>query len=219
MEVGVISDIHANKPALDAVLTDLPAVDAVVCAGDIVGYNPAPAACLAAVRDRDIPTVMGNHDRMVVSGRNFLGNPMARAGVKYAREQLTDEQTAWLADLPDERVLFGGRLKIVHGHPDDPDHYTYPEEFGPGLLGEETALIMGHTHVQYHERYENGIVLNPGSVGQPRDGDPRAAYAVLDLDERTVTEYRVTYDIEAVQAAIADAGLPDRTGARLAQGR
>lgn len=219
MQVGVISDIHANKHALDAVLDDLPAVDALVCAGDIVGYNPAPAACVTAIRDRDIPCVMGNHDRMVVSGRNFLGNPMARAGVQHARDQLTDDQTTWLAELPDELTLFDDRLKIVHGHPDDPDHYTYPEEFGPGLLGEETALVLGHTHVQYHERYETGIVLNPGSVGQPRDGDPRAAYAVLDLDDPLVTEHRVTYDIDGAQAAIDAAGLPDRTGARLAKGR
>ncbi len=86
---------------------------------------------------------------------------------------------------PDERRVCGEREKLVHGHPDDPDHYTYPEEFGPDLLGDEDVLVMGHTHRQRHRIYDDGIVLNPGSVGQPRDGDPRAAYAVVDLADRT----------------------------------
>lgn len=219
MRVGVISDIHANKVALDAVLDDLPSVDALVCAGDVVGYNPWPAECVDVLRDMAMPTVMGNHDRMVVTNRNFRGNPMARAGIKHARSALNEPQHAWLAALPPDLVLFDGALKLVHGHPDDPDHYTYPEEFGPGLLRDERALIMGHTHVQYSEIYETGMVVNPGSVGQPRDGDPRAAYAVVDLAAITVEERRVTYDIEAVQAAIEDAGLPTRTGTRLAKGR
>lgn len=219
MRVGVISDIHANKIALDAVLDDLPPVEALVCAGDIVGYNPWPADSVDIVRDRNIPTVMGNHDRMVVTNRNFRGNPMARAGVKHARAQLNETQHDWLASLPEERTLFDGALKLVHGHPRDPDHYTYPEEFSPNLLGDERLLIMGHTHVQYSEIYETGMVLNPGSVGQPRDGDPRAAYAVIDIDSLSIEERRVTYDIETVQAAIEDAGLPTRTGTRLAKGR
>lgn len=219
MRVGVISDIHANKIALDAVLDDLPPVEALVCAGDIVGYNPWPADCVDIVRDRDIPTVMGNHDRMVVTNRNFRGNPMARAGVEHARAQLNETQHGWLTSLPEERTLFDGALKLVHGHPRDPDHYTYPEEFSSSLLGNERVLIMGHTHVQYSEIYESGMVLNPGSVGQPRDGDPRAAYAVIDVDSLSIEERRVTYDIETVQAAIEDAGLPTRTGTRLAKGR
>jgi len=219
MQIGVISDIHGNKVALDAVLADMPPVDALVCAGDVVGYNPWHGACVEAVRERSIPTVMGNHDRAVAGGGQFAFNSMAGAGVEHARETLTDDQAAWLADLPTTRTEFDGRVRLAHGHPDDPDRYTYPREFSPRLLGDEQALVLGHTHVQGHERFEDGVVLNPGSVGQPRDGDPRAAYAVLDLDDLTVAEYRVTYDVGRVQDAVADSGLPARIGERLEEGR
>jgi putative phosphoesterase len=219
MKIGVLSDVHGNRVALEAVLAAMPDVDAMVCAGDIVGYNPFPRACIDAVRDREIPTVMGNHDRAVAHGTAFAFNSAASAGVRYARETLEEAAIEWLRTLPDERLLFDERVRVVHGHPDDPDRYTYPPDFRPGLLGTEQALVMGHTHVQHHEVYDEGIVMNPGSVGQPRDGDPRAAYAILDLDEETVSEHRVDYDIERVQRAIEAAGLPDSLADRLAQGR
>jgi len=226
MQVAVISDIHANKVALEAVFDDLQesatddaSIDAIVCAGDVVGYNPWPAECVAAVREREIPTVMGNHDRATSSGTSFRFNSMAAAGVEYARRKLDDDTVAWLSGLPDTRTVFDGRIKVVHGHPDDPDRYTYPEEFSASMLGEEDVLVTGHTHVQGHERFEEGIVMNPGSVGQPRDGDPRAAYAVVDLDDLSVDERRVDYDVDAVAAAVEDAGLPERIGERLSEGR
>jgi putative phosphoesterase len=219
MLIGVISDIHANRVALHEVLADMPDVDALVCAGDVVGYNPWPGACLDAVRERDIPTVMGNHDRAVATGTGFAGNSMADAGVRYAQEVLDEDDIEWLRGLPEERHCFDGRMKIVHGHPEDPNRYTYPAMFAERLLDEEDVLVMGHTHVQSHERYESGIVVNPGSVGQPRDGDPRAAYAVVDLDEMIVEERRVEYDIERVVEAVEEAGLPEGTGTRLLKGR
>jgi len=219
MQVGVISDIHGNKVALDAVLADMPPVDAMVCAGDVVGYNPWHAECVAAVREREIPTVMGNHDRAVAGGGAFAFNSMAGAGVEHARETLDEGKIEWLAGLPDRRRELDGRVALVHGHPEDPDRYTYPGEFGPHMLGDETALVLGHTHVQGHAVYDEGVVLNPGSVGQPRDGDPRAAYAVLDLAEPSVAEHRVEYDVERVLAAVREAGLPERIGTRLAEGR
>ncbi|MHB9287482.1 metallophosphoesterase family protein [Halobacteriales archaeon Cl-PHB] len=218
MRVGVISDIHGNEVALEAVFDDMPDVDALVNAGDVVGYNPWHAECVDAVREREVPTVMGNHDRAVVGETEFGFNSMAGAGVRHARDQLSEDAVEWLAGLPDERVEVDGRVKVVHGHPDDPDHYTYPAEYTPGLLGDEDVLVMGHTHVQTHEVYDEGIVMNPGSVGQPRDGNPRAAYAVLDLDEMRVEERRVEYDVDAVIEAVADAGLPDRIGSRLKMG-
>jgi len=219
MLVGVISDVHANRVALDAVLEDMPEVDAMVCAGDVVGYNPWPAECVDSLRGRSVPTVMGNHDRAVVTGAGFAGNGMADAGVRYAREALDDDRHAWLAGLPDQRLVFNGRLKVVHGHPGDPNRYTYPELFSEELLDGEDVLVMGHTHVQAHETYDDGVVLNPGSVGQPRDEDPRAAYAIVDLDTLAVDERRVEYDVDRVVDAIADAGLPRDTGQRLRKGR
>ena len=231
MLVGVISDIHGNRVALREVLADMPDVDHLVCAGDVVGYNPCHADCVDAVRGEPavlpdgpwptgpIQTVMGNHDRAVASETPFAFNGMAQAGVEHAREQLSDEQLAWLAELPDERLLFDDRVKVVHGHPEDPDHYTYPDEFGPDLLDGEEVLIMGHTHHQHHDVYDEGIVCNPGSVGQPRDGNYRAAYAVVDLGERVVHEHRVAYDTATVIDAVEEAGLPREIGFRLTQGR
>ena len=219
MKVGLISDVHGNRIALEAVLEDLPAVDSVACTGDIVGYNPWPADCVDSLRTREIQTVLGNHDRAVLEKTAFRFNEQAQAGVELARTQLTDAQMEWLAELPDERHIADGQIKLVHGHPDDPDRYTYPADFSPRLLADEDVLVLGHTHVQHVERYADGIVLNPGSVGQPRDGDPRAAYAVVDLEAMTVDCRRVAYDIEAVKRKITEAGLPERLGSRLARGQ
>ncbi|MFD1598426.1 metallophosphoesterase family protein [Halobellus rarus] len=224
MQVAVLSDIHSNKVALDAVLDDLAGdsgvkPDAMVCAGDVVGYNPWPAECVAAVREREIPTVMGNHDRAVASDTTFRFNSMAAAGVEHAREALDDDALGWLAGLPDSRTVLDGRLKLVHGHPDDPDRYTYPEEFSASMLGDEDVLVTGHTHVQGHRLFDEGVVMNPGSVGQPRDSDPRAAYALVDLEDLTVDERRVEYDVDSVVEAVQEAGLPERIGSRLYEGR
>ncbi|ADB62608.1 phosphodiesterase, MJ0936 family [Haloterrigena turkmenica DSM 5511] len=222
MKVGLISDVHSNRVALEAVLEDMPAVDELLCAGDVVGYNPWPAECVDELRERDVPTVMGNHDAAVAGDAPFRFNGMARAGVEHARNRLDDDQLAWLESLPAERLECDGRVKLVHGHPDDPDRYTrytYPDEFSPRLLGDEDVLVLGHTHVQGVEKFAEGIVVNPGSVGQPRDGDPRAGYAVVDLDALTVETHRLEYDIEAVQNAVTDAGLPERIGRRLARGK
>lgn len=222
MRLGIVSDIHGNRVALETVLEDMPTVDALVCAGDVVGYNPWPADCIDIVRDREISTVAGNHDRAVASGTAFRFNRLAAAGVEHAREHLDAGALDWLANLPSETSVADGRVRIVHGHPDDPDQYTYPEEFGPSLLsraGDPDVLVMGHTHVQHHETYESGTVLNPGSVGQPRDGDPRAAYAVIDLPAGAVDNRRVGYDIDAVADAVREAGLPARIASRLYEGR
>jgi len=219
MQLGVISDVHANIVALDAVLSDMPDVDLVVCAGDVVGYNPWPGECVDRIRESSIPTIMGNHDRAVVTGEYPGFNDMAVAGVEHALDRLSDDQIEWLATLEPEQRLVDDRVKMVHGHPDDPDHYTRPEEFGPDLLEDEELLIMGHTHVQHHEIYDEGMVVNPGSVGQPRDRDHRAAYTLVDLEEWTVDERRVEYDTDAVIHEVVDAKLPQQIGFRLTQGR
>lgn len=229
MQLGLLSDIHGNRIALEAVLDHMPPVDGFVCAGDVVGYNPWPAECVATVRERAIPTVQGNHDRAVAADAAPGFNAMARAGVEHARAALDDEAITWLGALPERRTVADGRIAVVHGHPDDPDHYTRPREFAGGLIDSAAgrlgvddgldALVLGHTHVQHHGVFPEGVVVNPGSVGQPRDGDPRAAYAILDVDERTVEERRVEYDTDTVAATVAAAELPERIGSRLAEGR
>ena len=228
MRVAVCSDLHANRPALEAVLDDCPPVDGWLCAGDVVGYGPHPGFCVDAMRDRDVPTVMGNHDRAVVTETGFSFNSSASDGVVYARRELTDDQRGWLEGLPTTLAAFDGRVAVVHGHPEDPDRYVYPALFAgedveaarevPGA-GDCEVLVMGHTHVQGHERTDEGVVLNPGSVGQPRDGDPRAAYSLLDLETLAVEERRVEYDVAAMVDAVRDAGLPEGSGTRLRKGR
>jgi putative phosphoesterase len=234
MKVGVIADVHGNLVALEAVLEDMPTVDRLVCAGDVVGYNPWHAECVAAMRgdgsalspeaaaklpDGEVSTVMGNHDRAVAFDAAYGFNEMAAAGVRHARESLDDDQLSWLEGLPERRVVCDGRLKLVHGHPEDPDRYTYPEEYNAGMLDDEHVLVMGHTHVQGHAFFEDGLVMNPGSVGQPRDGDSRAAYALLDFDDYTIEDHRVEYDIDRVITAVEDAALPERIGTRLLSGQ
>ncbi|WP_254537037.1 metallophosphoesterase family protein [Halomarina litorea] len=222
MRIGLLSDVHANAVALAAVREAMPDVEAVVCAGDVVGYNPHPAECVEAVREAGWPTVQGNHDRVVATPDRYRHNEMAHAGLRYAYEHLDSAQLSWLADLPESRTLFDGQVRVVHSHPTERDRYVMPRGFAAlePHLGDERVLVLGHTHVQHHERVDGTLVVNPGSVGQPRDGDPRAAFAVLDLEASSVsvTAHRVEYDVERVRADVAAADLPERTGARLARG-
>ncbi|RRJ31279.1 metallophosphoesterase family protein [Halocatena pleomorpha] len=220
MRLGVISDIHANRIALDAVLEAMPPVDRLACAGDVIGYNPQPAECVEIVRG-EMPCVQGNHDRAVDAPGRYRSNKSAYEGLRYAANQLDAEQREWLQSLPLDTTLCNGRVRMVHSHPTHRGQYVRPPEF-PALephLGKESVLILGHTHVQHHEMVDGTLIVNPGSVGQPRDRDPRAAFAVIDPDAQTVEEHRVSYDIERVQAAIESAGLPSWTGTRLKRGR
>ena len=219
MRIGAIADIHGNRPALEAVLADMPSVDCLICAGDIVGYNPWPADCVDYCRNREIVSVQGNHDRAVVTGRTRGLNAMATAGVEYACDHLTDDQCRWLADLPDMRAIADGQIRIAHGHPADPDRYVQPHQITAEILGDESWLVLGHTHQQFVRFVDDGTVLNPGSVGQPRDGDPRAGYAVIDLTRDTVDTHRVDYDINAVREKVSAVGLPSTVGDRLVRGR
>ncbi len=222
MKVGLLSDIHANLPALETVLDDMPAVDRIVCAGDVIGYNPWPAVCVERVREVASATVRGNHDRTVENPSRYRANRMAEAGLEHANATLSDDQLEWLRELPRTETFAGGRYLLVHSHPaaDREDAYVYPEEF-PALdrhLRDYDGIVLGHTHVQGMRSVGDGIVVNPGSVGQPRDGDPDAGYAVLDTQRETVELRRVAYDIDRVRNVAKEVGLPDRTAARLYKG-
>lgn len=219
MKLGLISDIHANLPALEAVFEDMPAVEELVCAGDVVGYNPWPGDCVELVRERCSVTVQGNHDRNVSSPERYRHNEMAYAGLRYAREHLMPAQREWLAGLPRTATLPGNVL-LVHDHPTQQDRYVYPHSV-PGLrthIESYRGCVLGHSHVQFAETVDGRLVVNPGSVGQPRDGDPDAAYAVLDTDTLEVELRRIDYDVDRTRRAIADAGLPRETGIRLRRG-
>jgi len=220
MKVGLLSDIHGNLPALEAVLADMPPVDQVVCAGDVVGYNPWPAACVDRIKDVATVTVRGNHDRMVESPERYRANQQAYAGLKHARKQLNEQHRAWLRDLPEQATIADGQYLVVHSHPDSEDTYVFPEEFDS--LGDAVAdyegIVLGHTHIQHAERATDTLVVNPGSVGQPRDGDARAAYAVLDTETESVDLQRVHYNIDRVRHEIVVEDLPEQAAERLYDG-
>jgi putative phosphoesterase len=223
VKLGVISDIHANRVALQAVLTDMPEVDELICVGDVVGYNSWPAECVERVRETCSAVVRGNHDRTVDSPARYRANEMAHTGLELASERLDREQMTWLRELPRAVSVANERVLVVHDHPAHVDRYVRPGDFSgiPPYLDEHDACLLGHTHLQHEATIEGKLVLNPGSVGQPRDGDPRAAYAVVDTvpEPPEATLHRAEYDVERVQAAIREAGLPQRTAERLAEGR
>lgn len=226
MRLGCISDIHGNRVALDAVIDDMPPVDKLICCGDVIGYNPWPADCLTRIREEADLVVQGNHDREVHTPEKYKQNRSAYEGLKLAQERLSDDQLEWLAGLPEQATTVDGTVRVVHSHPTVLDKYVRPGQFSEmvnHLEDEERCLLLGHTHQQHavdmgkFDRDE--LIVNPGSVGQPRDNDPRAAYAVVDTDSWTVELNRVEYDIPRVQEEVSRVGLPKKTGNRLKSGR
>jgi diadenosine tetraphosphatase ApaH/serine/threonine PP2A family protein phosphatase len=239
MRVAVLSDIHSNLVALDAVLSHAGSVDAIWHLGDVVGYGPEPDAVVARLIERNATGVRGNHDAAAIGGREIdWFNADARAAAEWTRETITAGTRTWLAAQPERAAV--DDITLVHGSPRDPlrEYITDGMAAGENLDVLETRHgLHGHTHVpvawvaapdrivlvhaQNELRLElepHRTLLNPGSVGQPRDGDPRAAYLVLDLEDRMVTWHRVAYDVGPVQAAIRAAGLPGRLADRLAFG-
>lgn len=239
MRVAVLSDIHSNIVALDAVLSHAGDVDAIWHLGDVVGYGPEPDAVVARLSEREATGVRGNHDAAAVGGPEIdWFNPEARAAAEWTRDALAPETRAWLTALPERRIV--DDVLLVHGSPRDPlrEYVTDRNAAGENIDAQETQhALHGHTHVpaawlatpegvaliraSETEGVDLGTrrtLVNPGSVGQPRDGDPRAAYLVLDREVGRVTWHRVEYDIERVQTAMRAAGLPDRLAARLTFG-
>jgi len=237
---AVLSDIHANWEGLTAVLEDAAGqgVTHYACLGDIVGYNASPIECLDRVRELGCSTVRGNHDHYCSFDDDLTGfHPLAADAVDWTRRQLSAEQQKFLADLPlIQRVA---NFTIVHSTLDMPDMWGYVFE---SLEAEAsfnyqmtTVCFYGHTHVPLafekspevtggmYERLpislEKKYLINVGSIGQPRDGNPYAAYAIYNLDKKEVQLRRVPYDVAAAQGKIRKAGLPERLAARLAIGR
>ena len=248
MRYLVLSDIHSNLEALEAVLRAASShkYDAVLVLGDLVGYGADPNAVVERVRGlKPVATVRGNHDKVAAgldTAEDF--NPMARAAANWTREALTQTSLDYLRDLPAGPLIVDDLVEICHGSPLDEDLYVVADfDAARSIAASQRPLcLFGHTHValagkldaasrleieapQGHPEFETILdggakyLVNPGSVGQPRDGDPRAAYAVVDVDRQAVTLYRVTYPIEAAQKKILNAGLPPPLAYRLAMGR
>jgi len=247
MRLLILSDLHANLTAFEAALAAVSGRwDAAVCLGDVVGYGPDPAGVSEKLQTLTMETIRGNHDKAVagiMSPEDF--NPVARIAVDWTREQLSPALMQWLAELPPGPRKAEG-VVLIHGAFQDEDEYVFtPAQALEGLLDSSTTLsFFGHTHHQggfsYHEsdievlplrprssdsfsalHLEAGYkyLLNPGSIGQPRDGDPRAAFAVADFDHDIVEFWRVPYDIPAVQHRMRDASLPEPLIHRLSLGR
>ena len=226
MRIGLISDIHANLPALEAVLSDLPDdLEAIVCAGDIIGYSAWPTECIERIRETCDIIVRGNHDREVDTTNPYPDNKMAQAGLEYAGAELSSEQIKWLHELPKVSTAFDDRLLVTHSHPEMTDRYVTKRMFtqvSTYMSDSNQLLALGHTHLQAAVNMEkfdrHGWVVNPGSVGQPRDGNPKAAYAIVDLDMPLVELHRVSYPIKEVIEAHKEAGLPTEAATRLEEG-
>jgi predicted phosphodiesterase len=244
----VISDIHSNLEALDAVLqaSAKQKCDAVLVLGDLVGYGANPNEVVKRIRElKPAAVVRGNHDKVaagIETAEDF--NPMARSAVDWTRRALSQETLEYLRALPAGPQLVDDQLEVCHGSPLDEDLYVVADldAIRSIEMTRRPLCLFGHTHVaicarldgnrrldieapQGHPEFEIDLepltkyLINPGSVGQPRDGDSRAAYAIADLGRKSVTLSRVAYPIETAQKKILDAGLPPMLAYRLGMGR
>src|SRR5262245_2597616 len=244
----ILSDIHSNLEALDAVLqaSSKHRCDRVLVLGDLVGYGADPNAVVKRVREINPSAIIrGNHDKVAAgidTPEDF--NPMARLAAEWTRRMLSSETADYLRTLPSGPIVVDDTLEICHGSPIDEDMYIVGDvdALRSIELATRSVCFFGHTHValrvrldaehkvdiagpQGHPEFETSLangtkyLFNPGSVGQPRDGDSRAAYAIADTGAGRVTLYRVAYPVEAAQKKILDAGLPPMLAYRLGMGR
>lgn len=224
MRVAILSDVHSNLAALRAVLDDMPEVDEILCAGDVVGYAAEPNEVIQLLKEVGARCVMGNHDHACLYRRITGMNELAATAVFWTNKRLTGESISFLRSLPErlELKLSGHKIFMVHGSPRDPLwEYVFPDISNSMLFElmkgvDADLVILGHTHVPMQRMILGKLVLNPGGVGQPRDYDPRASYLLLELGEEPSVEFRrVKYDIDATAEKIREAGLPEELAARL----
>lgn len=238
-KLALLSDIHSNLEALDAVLEALPAVDRIVVLGDLVGYGPDPNAVIARLRSVRARAVRGNHDQAMLTPQVLSWfNPEAAAAARWTASVLSSASRRYLSDLPTSGRV--GPHRCVHGSPRKPYLWEYilEEDQAIEILSQlgSRLCFFGHTHLPRIFTQAGECVppplpetdwialpatalVNPGSVGQPRDGYPEAACAVVDLERHAVQFRRIPYDIPTTQAKILAAGLPEIEAARLAFGR
>jgi diadenosine tetraphosphatase ApaH/serine/threonine PP2A family protein phosphatase len=241
MKYAIVSDVHANLEALRAVFARIGPDDAVLCLGDMIGYGPNPNECLALIRERSRGTVLGNHDVGAIDSHG-LGyfNPAARVAIEWTQRVLDPSHAAWLDSLSYELRL--PEFLLVHGAPIDYFRYVLDESIAAEAFAATDAplIFVGHTHVaEYYALGPEGAVrrearrgggelvleagtrylVNPGSVGQPRDHNPQASYCTYDVESRRVVWERVAYAIERTQEKIEAVPLPGTLARRLAQGR
>jgi putative phosphoesterase len=237
IRLAIISDIHGNLPALEAVLADIEAqgITDLYHLGDLVGYNPFPNETVALMAEQQIPGITGNYDQAVLAlvpdpiGEllNAKITPMGREIYAWTVREVNSRSREFLGVQPRERSLRRGkwRLRLTHGSPRHIKDYvrpSWPDELVGDLLSEvqEDILLTGHTHIPVVRQVNGKWLVNPGSVGFPKDSNPLAAYAILELGEEfTVCIRRVPYDIERTVQAMGERGLPPKAGEDLRAGR
>ncbi len=239
MRYAIISDIHSNLEALKRVLEEIDrlGVDKTVCLGDIVGYGGNPNECVEVIKERNVESIIGNHDKVACGKEEpYNFNPVARAAALWTRKELTPDNREFLNNLPDTRFL--DDFLMVHGAVSDPDLYivsSYDALMEFRLMKKNSVCFFGHTHVRtcytllnddVRQSFDHELriepdykyLINPGSVGQPRDRDPRASFLIFDKKEGSVKFIRLEYDIEKAQRKIIEAGLDRRLADRLSSG-
>jgi putative phosphoesterase len=211
VRLGLLSDIHANKPALEAVLRALEGVDKIFCVGDLVGYYTDPNGVIAKLLECDITFIIGNHD-WYLNNAPPKPNRLLRQSIQFTSSVILPEYRRMLADKPSQLhfELDGVRISLYHGSPwDTLEEYIYPDypHFERFDDIDADVIILGHTHHAMIRSLNNRLLVNPGSCGQPRDNDWRAACAVLDTQTRSVQIVRVEYDINSVVRSVHSCGL------------
>ncbi|MEF8878954.1 MAG: metallophosphoesterase [Candidatus Thermoplasmatota archaeon] len=229
MKLAFISDIHSNIYAFKKVIEKIEQIDIekIFCCGDIVGYSTYPKECIKQVKKYDIVSVKGNHDYAVAENNPKGFNPMGVAGVKFNRKKITDDDLSFLKNLPEELFFEkdGKKFYMTHGSPRNHlMEYVHPWISDETLKNFSTIkkcdiMIFGHTHVPMKKQVDDTLFLNPGSVGQPRDGNPNSSFMVLNTDSLKAEWYRVPYEIDAAVESVKRTSLPEKIGNRLYQGR
>ena len=243
MRYALLGDIHGNTEALSVVLSAIreSQVDKIICLGDVVGYGAEPVACLTMIRDLKCDVIAGNHDWAAVGKLSIdCFNAYAKAAALWTREQLDDEQKAWLAELP--LTLTYEHCAVAHGTFHQPEAFNYIQTVFDAQQSFEALKdlgarlgFLGHSHVpvgffdtdpitytldpEMPVDQDLAMIVNAGSVGQPRDENNKASFALFDSEERQVNIVRLDYDIDAAAAKIREAGLPEILAARLYQGK
>lgn len=226
MLIGLISDVHSNIVALKPVLEEMDdlGVHRILHAGDIVGYNPYPDKTIDLFKKKKIVSILGNHDEAFMTGDTSDFNPYAATAIEWTRNTASRDSLNYISELKDTITIVAHGLRVVlfHKSPGNFLEYIFPEDVTPDLFSDinGNVLVLGHTHVPFIKDYGTlGLVVNPGSVGQPRDGNPDASFAVLDTDTGTIEHKRTKYDIENVIMDMLAAHLPEALAYRLRVGR
>lgn len=228
MKIAFIADIHSNLEALNAVLDKINSlkIKQIYCLGDAIGYGASPRECLDIIRKRklggivkhNVTCLTGNHEWAVLNQNTYGLNPIAAASIWWTIDQMKKEDFDYLKKLEERYVLRikNRRILLVHGSPYSPiEEYVYERDVDEKFLRDYEVVVMGHTHIPFIKKVGSKLAINCGAVGQPRDGNIKASFAVIDDESFSAEIVRVEYDVNTAAEKIVKAGLPDFLAKRL----